>query len=496
MTGATNPQPVSNSGKVFKSMHSQTLVTVILGVLELGYFSVMSRLLTQTDFGFFALITAVTAVLTSLSDAGMGSAIIQNKNPDKAFVSTAYTLSVLSGFIFGLILFFGAPLFSRMMIDSGELTLAFRIMSFIMVLQGFNNIHNALFVKKLNFLKLGACRGGVYIGSSAVGIIMAVKGFGFYAIVWANVVNQILFTLLMIWITRQERLSLGLVKSCVKPILGFGGWLTATVIVRNITDQLDKLIVARLLSVDIVGAINRPNGFVSTITSKITGIFDTILFPILSSIQDNTAAMRSAFEKSTSLLVIFSTFLSGIIVIGSQYIIDIFFGPEWENIQPLLWIFGFSIIFAGLSRIQDCFFRSLGIMKSYFVARVLNCVTAIALIIWGCFYGMLGVAFAILFRNIANIIIKYFMLKPHIKFSHLQFFKSIGKNIWFAVLIESLAFLWITFVPVARYYTVFIYIVFNGIVGIFFPKIFGNLFYEQIAKRYFSPIYKKLHLHV
>lgn len=484
----------SNSSKVFKSMHSQTLVTVILGVLELVYFSVMSRLLSQTEFGFFALITAVTAVLTSLTDAGLGSSIIQKKNPDKNFISTAYGLSIISGLFFSIILFFGAPLFSDMMLDNQELTMAFRIMSIMLMVQGIYNVQNAFFIKNLNFLKLGLIRGAVYFVSSAVGIIMALYNYGFYAIVWAQVANQSLFCIILLWFTRKENLLPKITRIYIKPIVSFGGWLTGTVIIRNITDQLDKLIVARLLNVTIVGAINRPNGFVSTITSKITGIFDTILYPILSSIQDNPKSITSAYEKSHSLIVVFTSILSGVIVIGSIYIIDIFFGPEWENIQPLLWIFGFSIIFSGLSRIQDCFFRSLGKMKAYFVARLSNCILAIGLIVGGCFLGMIGVGFAILLRNVGNVIIKYFMLKPYIGNSNKQFFKEIGRNIWFAVLIELIFFLWIFWVPEARYYAIFIFIALIGITAIFLPKLYGQLFYNQIASRYFSPIYKRLNI--
>lgn len=475
-------------------MHSQTLVTVILGVLELIYFSVMSRLLTQKDFGFFALITAVTVVLTSLTDAGFGSSVIQKKNINEDFKSTAFSLSLISGFLFSLILFFGAPLFSDLMVDSDELTKAFRIMSVIMLLQGITNIHNALFIKKLHFLKIGLIRAAGYTGSSIVGIVLALRGFGFYAIVWANVAYQLLFTISLLLVTRKQHLTLSISKQYVKQIFSFGGWLTATVIIRNITDQVDKFIVARMLSVTIVGAINRPNGFINTISSKINGIFDTILFPILSNIQDNKRALLSAFEKAIALIIVCSSFICGVIILGSYYIIDIFFGNEWFNIERILWILGLYILFSGLSRIQDCFFRSLGIMKSYFIARLSNCIVAIGFVFAGCYYGIIGVAFAILLRNVANVIIKYFMLKPYIGFNHFIFLKTIFRNVWFSLLIGIGLFIFMYFFPLTEYYMVFIYISVIGFSIIFFPRIFGEMFAEQIATRYIKPICNKLHI--
>ena len=482
----------SNSNLVFRSMHSQTLITVILGILELIYFSVMSRLLTQQDFGFFALITAVTTVLTSLSDAGLGAAIIQNKNANNKFISTAFSLSIISGFIFCLILFFCAPLFSDMMTGDHSLTLAFRIISIIMLFQGINNIHNAQYIKNFNFFKLGIYRALVYVCSSSVGIFMALNDFGFYSIIGAIITNQFLFTILMLWVNRKEKINFKIYKENVKSILGFGGWLTATVIIRNITEQMDKLIVARLLSVTTVGEINRPNGFVNTISSKINSIFDTILFPILSSVQDNKDSLKSAFEKSTSLVIVFSSFLSGVIVLSSKYIIDIFFGHEWENVTKLLWVFGFSIIFNGISRIQDCFFRSMGIMKAYFIVRLLSCILTIVMIIIGCQFGAIGVAFAILISNFLSFVIKYTVLMRYIGFSTKRFIINIGKNTWLSIFIELLCFIPILYFEPAQYFIIFIYILIIVLTILLFPNAFGELFYEQIIKRYLYPVYKKI----
>ena len=60
-------------------MSSQTLVTIVLGLVEIVSFSIMSRLFTQEDFGYYAAITAITGVFTTFSETGIGSAIVQQK---------------------------------------------------------------------------------------------------------------------------------------------------------------------------------------------------------------------------------------------------------------------------------------------------------------------------------------------------------------------------------------------------------------------------------
>ena len=110
-----------NRSKVYKGMTSQTLVTFTLGILGILYFAVMSRLLSKEDFGYFAIITAVTSILASLSEAGLGAAVIQNRNANKSYIQTAWTLSLIIGSVFCILLVGSAGLLSRVMVKSNIL---------------------------------------------------------------------------------------------------------------------------------------------------------------------------------------------------------------------------------------------------------------------------------------------------------------------------------------------------------------------------------------
>ena len=60
-------EKTSNYDKTVKGMSSQTVVTVLLAILELTAFAIMSRLLTKTEFGNYAVIMSITMVLRSLA---------------------------------------------------------------------------------------------------------------------------------------------------------------------------------------------------------------------------------------------------------------------------------------------------------------------------------------------------------------------------------------------------------------------------------------------
>lgn len=118
----------SNSQKVIRGVSSQTLVTLGMGVTEVIVFSIMSRLLSKEDFGLYASISAITVIFGSLSEAGIGSALIQKKDPNIDYVNTSFTISFILGSLFSFLLFFLSGLFSKVILTE-SLKLPLMIMS-------------------------------------------------------------------------------------------------------------------------------------------------------------------------------------------------------------------------------------------------------------------------------------------------------------------------------------------------------------------------------
>ena len=63
----------------FKGVSIQTIITALMGVLEILVFAIMSRLLSKEDFGYFAALTGIMTICTSITEAGHGASIIQKK---------------------------------------------------------------------------------------------------------------------------------------------------------------------------------------------------------------------------------------------------------------------------------------------------------------------------------------------------------------------------------------------------------------------------------
>lgn len=478
-----NEKELSTTNKALKGIHSQTAIVAIKGILSLIYFSIMSRLLSPDDFGFFALITAVTAILTSLSEAGLGSAVIQRKDASWEFTSTAFTLSLILGLFFSCLLFFCSGVFSKLTTGTEILSPAYKIMSIIITLQCANNIAWSLYMRKLDFFKFGILQVLADFFSYVAGIFFAIEGYGYYAIVAAVVSNQVFLTIILI-VMKKFKFRIMIERSFVKEIIGYGGWLTASVITRNLTNEIDKIIIGRLLPIADLGALNRPQGFVNRISSQVTGIVDTVLFPILSSIQDDKEKIARGYLKIVSLVMTFSFFLGCIISLGSKFVIEIFFGSQWMHLQLILAIFSFAMILHGYSRVADSFFRSLGIVKQYFIARLVNWIVVIIFVIIGCKFGIIGVSVSLVLGTFVSCLVKFLMQKENIGVSFYDVTKAICRSLIAPILIFLLALLLRFICPYGEYIGVTVFCVLLFVSIWFFPNVYSPEFRDIVISRY------------
>lgn len=488
---STNSE-TSNRKKAYKGFASQTFITITNGVLSLVYFSFMSRLLTKEEFGFYAVVMSLIIIVESISEAGLGAAIIQKKNADNDFIYTAFSLSVIFGLSFSFLTFIFAPWLSDITVDSGKLIPLIRLLSINILMMSLISVVRATYMKKLDFLKYGTIQISIYIFSASLGVYLAYTHHGIYAPIIANIVDQFLLTILLYTMAKFVP-KFRIVKQKVREIVSYSGWLTASVIVRAVNDQIDKLMMPRLLSVEQLGTYNRPSGFISQIKSKFFGIFDTILFPILSNVQDDRLKVRSAYDNVFSLLILLSSSISFCIILVSDYIITLFLGAQWEDLETLLHVMALEIVFGAYRRICDCFIRSLGYVKMYFLTRCFSTIITIIFVVVGSIYGIYGVAWAIIFSHLIDAVAKIFYLNHKVEYSNLKYFKMLTSAFIMPLFLFIAIYILKMYIGLNSIFCLVLYLLLMIIMMIKTPQVFGAVFMAQVYNPYIASITNRLY---
>ena len=186
-----------NNKKIFiYGVSIQSVIVILKGGLEIIVFAIMSRLLTKVEFGYYAAITGIVFIVSSITEAGFGSAVIQKKDASAKFVRTAFSLSWITGSIGSLCMFIVTPYIAKILIDESVI-IPLRIMSINIFLACTASVGRSLLMKNLEFKKYGQYELCAYFLSSLIGIVMAILNLGLYSIVAISVCNMLLINVML-----------------------------------------------------------------------------------------------------------------------------------------------------------------------------------------------------------------------------------------------------------------------------------------------------------
>lgn len=477
------------------SITIQTVVTIILVVVEMVYFSVISRLLTKTDFGYYAVLTGVFGIVASLSEAGLGAAIIQKKDATQEQIETSFSLSLILGIVFSLLVLLLAPWIAITIADE-SLALPIRIMSITVLFHSLNSFGNAILYRHLNFKRIGINSIIASVASSIIAIVLAYNGFGLFSVITYSILSSSMsFLLIYLFSVKAPRIMIS--RKEVGDIASFGGWLTLSTVVNNIMGQVDRIVLPKWMSVQTLGAYNRPSGFIETAGSQINRIFDTVLFPMLSDLQNNRSKVRSVFLQAVSLLNSLSVLFASVFFFNAELIISIFFGDSWLDLIPVFRVLSISLIFKIDNRLVDCFFRSLNYVKYGFYFRCMGLTLTLIGIFLGSRIGILYVALGVVIANVVTIFIKMLFLSSKIECSITDMLK-VWLRAWLpAVIPVSVGIIFLLFGNSSMTTIIsfaIIYIVLLLVEAVCVPSIFGKE-YGVIIYPYVKTVLNKIKMH-
>ena len=158
--------------------------------IRFGSVAVLARLLVPEYFGLLSMVTAITSIAERFKDLGLSSATIQKKEITHEQVSTLFwlnagvglaTMLLVVGLAYPVSLFYSD---ARLISITAAITISFP-------LSGMAIQHQALLRRQMKFAHLAGIQIGSSVLSFALAIIMALKGFGYWALVAREVTRSV-----------------------------------------------------------------------------------------------------------------------------------------------------------------------------------------------------------------------------------------------------------------------------------------------------------------
>lgn len=302
---------------------------------------ILARLLLPEDYGKLALVNIFTRIMNAIALTGFGSALIQRKNTTDTDFSTTLIFSFAVAATGYLILFFGAPLFSRLMGD--DITIYLRVSSLSLMISSVNAVIHARAIRSLNFQKLFFSSICAVFVSAAVGIYMAYKGFGVWALVAQHLttaaVNTLVSALICDW-----KFKFGFSLQSVKNIYSFGWKLTVSSTINAIYQQLRGLVIGKKYSSTDLAYYDRGLQYPNLIISNVDNSIASVLAPVLSKKQDDLPQLKGMVMRGvkTSSVILFPLLIG--LAVCAEPIVLLMLTEKWLPCVPYLQVLSFALM--------------------------------------------------------------------------------------------------------------------------------------------------------
>ena len=310
------------------------LVSFILSV-------VLARLLVPEDYGKLSLVHIFTTIMNAVALTGFGSALIQRKDTQDIDYSTALIFSFGVAVVAYLVMFFGAPLFSSIMGE--DITVYIRVSSVSLMISSINTVVHARAIRALKFYKIfiaSIC--GVAV-SAVVGITMAYKGFGVWALVAQHLTTALVNTLVSILIC-DWKLKLRFSLQSVKKIYSFGWKVTVSATVDAVYRQLRGLVIGKKYSSTDLAYYDRGLQYPNLIINNVDNSIASVLAPVLSRKQDDLPGLKSMVMRGvkTSSVVLFPLLIG--LAVCAEPIVLLMLTEKWLPCVPYLQVLSMALM--------------------------------------------------------------------------------------------------------------------------------------------------------
>ena len=302
----------------------------------------MARLLTPADYGLVGMLTVFLAVANVFIYSGFGNALVRKQDRTQVDCSTVFFFNLGMSAIMYIVLYFCAPLIADFYKEPQLIPIA-RVIGVTLIINAFGAIQGVLKSAEIDFKIIAKVSVVNAVFTGIVGILLAWKGFGVWALVYSSLVGSIAGAILG-WFVYGWRPTLEFSKNSFKEFFGYGSKLAASGFLDTLYNNAYNLIIGKVYNASDLGYYTRAANFSTFPSSNITSIISRVTFPLLCKIQNDDTKLEVVYRKflRLSAYIVFPLMV-GLAIVAHPMIV-VLIGEKWAFSATLLTIICFSMM--------------------------------------------------------------------------------------------------------------------------------------------------------
>lgn len=391
---------------------------------------ILSRILTPHDYGIIGMVAIFIAISNMIIDSGMGGSLIKKDNVTDIDYSTLFVYNILVSILLYGILFIisdSVALFYNM----ESLSKVIKSLSLVIVINAFSIVQNISLVKQLHFKKLALCSVAANSMSLIVAIVFAIHGFGVWALVYQQLTQALIRTILLYIADRTYPISMFSFLS-FKEQFAFGVNLLISNLLNTFYSNINLSIIAKINTPTHTGFYLQAFKFQTLPNGLVNSVVDKAVFPILSKYKTKEEILLKYSEFTRYITIFVYPFIFVVSALSSNLII-VLFGSQWLVSGELLGILIFVGIGSTLQYLNRNMLKSLGNTEVILKIDTINLLLSFLIIFIVASRGVYYIAIGVVISSFIGACVQSFVICKTVRFSLKKQIKNVSTSIFISL---------------------------------------------------------------
>ena len=328
---------------VFIDSSVQRVLQFIIGII-------LARILLPEEFGLLGMIVVFIKFSELFIDSGFSFALIRKEKVARIEYETVFWFNTCISILFFILLWFSSP-FIADFFNKPILTGIVRAVSFGLLINATGSIQNIRLRRDLKFKELAITGISSKLISGITAIFLAINGFGVWALVFQQLLNNFLRVGFMFFFNRLlPRLKFSL--RSFKELFSFSSKLLYGGIVSSVVSNIYPIIIGKFFSASDVGFFDKAKTIQGAPVQFFTGIVQQVTLPTFAKIQNENDRFRNAYRNVIKISFFAIILPLALIVISAKPLIVVLLTDKWLPAAEILQIIALGGMFYPLSALN------------------------------------------------------------------------------------------------------------------------------------------------
>lgn len=323
---------------------------------------VLARLLSPNDFGLVGAVAIFQAFASLMVDSGFSYALLQRKTPSHLDYSTVLWFNIAMATIIYLSLWFAAPLIADCFQDDSRLIALSRVMFLSFIINAASIVQINRLMKQMNVRMVAVSNIVALALSAIVGIVLAINGFGAWAIVWQTLTQSTVKTLIL-WLTSHWLPLWAFSWQSLREIFKVGSAMMTSSFISTLVQNINAFFIGNRVNLVSLGYYSQADKWSKMGVASISQVLTSSFLPVLSQFQDD----KERFARATKKMNKFTSYLlfpiMGFLGVMAEPIFHVLFGVKWDASIALFQLLLLRGVFVVLTSLYNNYIIALGQAK-------------------------------------------------------------------------------------------------------------------------------------